>query len=516
MTPISQTATVSPYRAALLLATVFCVPSSAQFYLAANVSTSLPSNPSAARQIELEARLARAQERVQAGKRLLQEGNPEGARTAFDQAVEALLDAPVALEERARLERKLEDIIDLIYKYDVDQLGAGDPSEKSAFDRSPLDDIREKNFPLDPKLKDLVQHQISSTQSKLPLDLNDSILSFVSYFANGKGRNTLIAGWRRSHRYRPMIERILQEEGVPQELLFLAQAESGFLPRAVSYKAACGMWQFVSFRGKEYGLSQSPLMDLRLDPEKATRAAARHLRDLYQQFGDWHLAMAAYNCGPGCVSRAIERTGYADYWQLRRLNALPKETANYVPIILALTIVTKNADQYGIELNDPEPAMQYETLTLDSPTHLDLIADAADLPVGYFRDLNPALLRSIAPAGYELRVPLGLKDQVAQGVTTIPVNQRASWRLHRVKPGDSLTEIAQRYRTTAKSIAAANRDAEQLNVGSVLIVPASYTEPARAAKPVLRKVSAGRAKAKTAVKSQARPRYRTAGRRAAN
>ena len=162
-----------------------------------------------------------------------------------------------------------------------------------------------------------------------------------------------------------MIQRILDEEGVPQELIHLAQAESGFIPRAMSSKAAGGMWQFVKFRGQEYGLTQTKYTDERMDPEKATRAAARHLHDLYNQFGDWYLAIAAYNCGPGAVQRAVERTGYADFWELRRRAVLPAETTNYVPIILAMTIMEKNAAEYGLTGIQFDPPIEYDTVDDD-------------------------------------------------------------------------------------------------------------------------------------------------------
>ncbi len=159
-----------------------------------------------------------------------------------------------------------------------------------------------------------------------------------------------------------MIQRILDEEGVPQELIHLAQAESGFIPRAVSRKAAGGMWQFVKLRGKQYGLMQTAYTDDRMDPEKATRAAARHLHDLYNEFGDWYLAIAAYNCGPGVVEKAVERTGYADFWELRNRGVLPAETTNYVPIILAMTIMEKNAAEYGLEGSAMDPPLEYDTV----------------------------------------------------------------------------------------------------------------------------------------------------------
>ncbi|MCX6594737.1 MAG: transglycosylase SLT domain-containing protein [Acidobacteria bacterium] len=484
---------------------------------------------------ELDDLLSSAQNRLTVGKRLLQEGDQEGARRAFDRAVEILLSTPVTAPNRARVERRLEEIVDLIYRYDVERLGSGDATAIASFDKSPLDEIRELSFPLDPALKGLVQHQISATASQLPLETNDSVLSFINYFTTGRGRGTLINGWRRSHRYRPMIQRILAEEGVPQELIFLAQAESGFMPRAVSNKAASGMWQFVAFRGKEYGLEQTNLVDLRLDPERATRAAARHLKDLYMQFGDWHLAIAAYNCGPGCVDRAVQRIGSADYWELRRINAIPKETTNYVPIILALTIITKNAADYGIKLDDPDPAIEYDSLRVDAATNLDLVADAADIPVSGIRDLNPALLKSLAPAGFEVKVPRGSAAQVAAAIETVPPLQRASWRLHRVKQGEDLTAIAQRYRTTPKSIASANegRSAETLAEGSVLMIPVSLTTvttrtvTARVSRSPARAVAASgrKAPAKTlskslpnhpAVKSGTRkPTFPATGRRAA-
>src|SRR5262249_5165255 len=159
------------------------------------------------------------------------------------------------------------------------------------------------------------------------------------------------------------------EEGIPPELIHLAQAESGFFPRAVSHKAATGMWQFVQFRGRQYGLMQTPYSDDRLDPEKATRSAARHLRDLFEKFGDWYLAIAAYHCGPGCVERAVERTGYADFWELRSRRTIPIETTNYVPIILAMTIMAKNAKEYGLDGVVPDPPLEYDVAGIAPAPH---------------------------------------------------------------------------------------------------------------------------------------------------
>ncbi len=270
-----------------------------------------------------------------------------------------------------------------------------------------------------------------------------------------------------------MIENILREEGVPQELIFLAQAESGFTPRAMSRARCVGVWQFAAFRGKEYGLNQTPATDDRMDPELATRAAARHLHDLYNHFGDWNLAMAAYNCGPGCVDQAIQRTGYADFWQLRRMNVLPRETANYVPAILAMTIIGKNAKDYGLDDLDMEQPLEYDTIELVSPTHLSLIADAIDRPLTELKELNPAVLRSVAPAGTALHVPKGTMPQVEAAFRAVPANRRDTWRVHKLESEDTFAGLAKRYGTTAALLSSANHD-ELPEAGALVVIPAAY------------------------------------------
>ena len=309
--------------------------------------------------------------------------------------------------------------------------------------------------------------------------MNDAVLSYIHFFSGERGHRTLVAGLKRSGKYRPLISRILAEEGVPQELIYLAQAESGFFPRAVSNKAATGMWQFVQWRGSEYGLNQTSFIDDRLDPEKATRSAARHLRDLYQKFGDWYLAIAGYNCGPGNVEKAVERTGYADFWQLRSRNAIPKETTNYVPIILAITIMAKNPKDYGIENLELDQPLEYETLKLTAPTHMALLADVAERPVSEIREMNPALLNNIAPAGYELHVPKGSTPVILAGLETVPESRRASWRVHRVGQGETLASIAKQYNTPVSSITSANTSTAA-DVGDVLLIPAAMQEPVKA------------------------------------
>ena len=324
--------------------------------------------------------IVRADEAYQKGKRPYQTGDKEKARKQFDHAMDLLFEASENPSDRQAFERKFEEIVDSVSRYDLAGLGPALNIEEPRFEKSPFEDILEMTFPVDPRLKTKVKEELQATVSQLPLEMNDSVLGFIHFFS-GRGRKTMIAGMQRAGRYRPLIRRILDEEGVPQELIYLAQAESGFFPRAVSNKQATGMWQFVQFRGREYGLMQTPYSDDRLDPEKATRSAARHLRDLYTKFGDWYLAIAAYNCGPGNVERAVERTGYADFWELRSRKTLPIETTNYVPIILAMTIMAKNAKEYGLDDVISDPPLEYDVAVMASPTHVALIADLTETPV---------------------------------------------------------------------------------------------------------------------------------------
>ena len=440
---------------------------------------------SAAHPARIDSLIREAEWHFLAGRKHYQEGELDAARLRFDQAIDVLLAAPERAPDRARAERKLEKLVEAIHGLDLAGLGAGDTTSEPGFQKPPLEDIPQLTFPVDPNLRNKVLEEVRATVSQLPLEANDAVLSYVQYFSSLRGRKILAHGLRRAGRYRSLIQRILDEEGLPQELIHMAQAESGFQPRAVSRQRATGMWQFIRNRGREYGLMQSIYADDRLDPEKSTRAAARHLRDLYHHFGDWYLALAAYNAGPVVIDRAVERTGYVDFWELRRRSVLPRETANYVPIVLAMIIVTKNARQYGLEGLEVESPLEYDTVEITSATHLLLISDLAECTVAQVRDLNPALLKNIAPPGYTLHVPRGSGAAVSAALETVPAERRASWRVHRLSEGESLAGVAQRYRVTASSILAANRSpAGGPEAGDLLLIPTAAPlskAPARAA-----------------------------------
>jgi membrane-bound lytic murein transglycosylase D len=419
--------------------------------------------------------IKQANDRFAAGQLAMEEGRAEDARKEFNRAIDALLGTPESSIDRARLERRLEELAESIYRYDLDQLAPAAATDRVAYDKAPMDGILDMTFPVDPTMRTRVTEQIRATASQLPLDAtDDAVIGAINFFSSERGKKIVAAGLRRQGRYKAMIERILAEEGLPQELIFVAQEESGFLPRALSNKACVGMWQFAKFRGKEYGLEQTPSTDDRMDPEKATRAAARHLHDLFDHFGDWYLAMAAYDCGPGCVDHAVMRTGYADYWMLRKLNALPKETANYVPVILAMTIIAKNAREYGLENLDLEPSLEYDSLELQTATHLALVADAVGRPLSEIRELNPAVLRSVAPAGYRVHVPTGTLPELETAFRVVPADRRDSWRLHRIVDGDTFAVLAKRYNASTVALVSSANHGELPAAGEWAAVPSAY------------------------------------------
>lgn len=444
---------------------------------AENLVSSDDGQPGVPHSEEGDDRLKKADAHLHNGRDFYFKGNLTGAHREFDAAVDVLLNAPESLPDHARIERHLEQICDLIYRFDVEKLGAGQSTTaEESFDQAPIDEISHMTFPVDEAMAAKLKGELNRTPSAIPLELSDPVLSFVHYFSTERGRAILLSGLRRSGRYRPLIQKIFAEEGVPEELIYLAQAESGFLPRAISHKQAVGMWQFIAGTGAIYDLERTSNFDERFDPEKATRAAAKYLKDLYARYGDWYLAMAAYNCGAGAVDRAVERTGYADYWELLKRRALPKETASYVPIIVAITIMAKNPLDYGLENVDLDSPVEYDSIQVSAPTNLNLVADATMQPLSVIRELNPSLLRQVAPAGYVLHVPKGMREATQASLEIVPAANRNAWRLHHVEAGDTLTTVARTYHLSANSIAAVNPDATSLEKGNVLLIPAVWHE----------------------------------------
>src|ERR1700756_3761046 len=420
--------------------------------------------------------IARVQEKFASGGANYKAGHLEAARRDFDDAVDWIRESGYDPNSTPGWRELFEQVTDTVYTYELQAFRAGDGFSEAPAVPAPIDEVAEMTFPVDPKLKERAEEAAKSLSHDLPLTVNDEVLQFLNFFQTPKGRDIVENGLRRSGKYRDMISRVLREEGLPQDLIYLAQAESAFQPLALSRAGARGIWQFVAYRGQEYGLKRTWWVDERMDPEKATRAAAQHLRDLYGLFGDWYLAIAAYNCGPGNVQRGVERTGYADFWELYKRNVLPRETKNYVPIILALTLIAKDAPHYGISV-DAEQPVETDVVKPGRAIDLRLVAETIDVDVATLRTLNPSLLRMATPddPGFVLHLPKGTAGTFSAEIADIPADKWVSWRRHRVESGETLTLIAKKYRVTAGAIAAAN-DLEAgtgLEAGEKLIIPAA-------------------------------------------
>jgi len=415
--------------------------------------------------------VAGVEKEYQAGLANYQAGHPDAAKKNFDNALNALLESKLDVRSDDRLEKEFDRITEGVNHLDLGDLVIDSEAQKS--EPAPIDETNGITPSADPNVRAKAQAEIKSTHSDLPLMMTDQVAGYITYFSN-RGRGTFERAFARSGRYHDMMVSILKQEGVPQDLIYLAQAESGFQPTAVSRAGARGIWQFMGSRARGYGLRHSMWIDDRQDPEKSTRAAARHLRDLYAQFGDWYLAMAAYNSGPGTVQAAVKRTGYADFWELYRRNVLPKETRNYVPIILAVTIVTKNLSHYGFDdVSMDEPAA-FDTVTVNYPVDLRLVADCVDATPAQLQQLNPSLLRRSTPkeGAFELHLPAGTKQQYQTAIAAIPAGMRLWWRYPTVHSGETLASLARSYHSTAKSIAEANQlDGPELQADAKLIIP---------------------------------------------
>ncbi|HEV2620104.1 MAG TPA: transglycosylase SLT domain-containing protein [Acidobacteriaceae bacterium] len=428
--------------------------------------------------------IARAEGTYRSGVENYRSGHLEAARADFDAAVDLLLSSGADVKSDAQLSDEFELLVDKINTLEMSALKEG-TGFSAPVEAAPLDAADEVTFPpADAALTAKVTEEIKTTQSDFPLVVNDYVAGFINYFANSKkGHATLLHSLERAGKYKDMIQRDLKDAGLPQDLIYLAVAESGFQPQAVNAQSgAGGMWQFMPF-ASAYGLTRNGWVDERFDPEKSSLAYARYMKTLYAQFGDWYLAMAAYNWGPGNVQRSVMRTGYADFWELYKRNALPTATKNYVPGIIAAIIVAKNPKQYGLDDLAPEPAVVSDTVSVDYPIDLRLAADLSNTSLPEIVSLNPSLLHMTTPrdADFDLHLPVGTRDIFLERVKRIPEEKRTSWRFHVVRAGESLDTVASSFHDRAADIAVANGlDASgSVEPGDELMIP----ETAAAAAP---------------------------------
>ena len=404
---------------------------------------------------------------------LYQAGQYQPAREDFDRAVDIFLTSGRDFKSDPVLDDAFEHMVDSINALELDSLQQSNGFSQE--DQTPVGVANDVTFPVDPNLLARAQADLKVTHSDLPLVVNDYVAGYINYFTNTKkGHNTIENSLAREGQYRAMVEQVLTDSGVPKDLIYLAIAESGFRPRAVNSRSgAGGMWQFMPYG--DYGLVRNAWVDERFDPEKSTRAYARYIKELHEQFGDWYLAMAAYDWGAGKVQRAVQRTGYADFWELYQRNVLPAETKNYVPIIVAAAIMAKNPSQYGLSDIPVDPPLRSDTVTTNSSINLRLVADLVGTTTDQIRQLNPSLLQMSTPSGFafDLHLPPGTAPLFQQRLALVPEEHRNAWRFHIATQDDTLASIAQTFHVTTKALAAANglEQDDPPHPGEALVIP---------------------------------------------
>jgi membrane-bound lytic murein transglycosylase D len=400
------------------------------------------------------------------------------AKTEFDRAVDLMLTSGIDIKSNAELQDEFDRIVDGVNAMEMEALKQGNgfvPKEEP----TPAEVASEVTFQVDPNIMAKAKAELATTKSDLPLVVNDYVAVYINFFANTqRGHNTLLHSFQRAGRYKAMIQRVMAEEGVPQDLIYLAVAESGFNPRALNRSSgAGGMWQFMPYGN--YGLTRNAYVDERFDPEKSTRAYARYMKFIHDQLGDWYLSMAGYDWGTGKVQRAVQKTGYADFWELYKRNNLPVETKNYVPEILAAIIIANHPTQYGFDDITLDAPVLTDTVTINYQVDMRLVSDLVGAPTEELMALNPSLLRTVTPpdASFDLHLPAGTAILFEKRIAAIPENKRTGWRYHRVVSGDTLASVAHSYRVTAAELVSTNQLGESDSLAGVeaLVIPAAPT-----------------------------------------
>ncbi|MGH9823236.1 MAG: transglycosylase SLT domain-containing protein [Blastocatellia bacterium] len=455
--------------------------------------------------------ISKAETAYHLGDEAFAKGQTDQARRLFDESVDAILLSGADVQHNSALDSYYHKLIDRIHSHEA--LPGDDHTEKTA--PSLLDEL--SNL----KESDLATATTNGVKIYGKYDFDFSVaqpaLDFLNYFVAGRGRSTMEVGLQRSGQYRAMVEKIFKEEHVPLDLIWLAQAESVWKPNALSRAAAKGLWQFIPGTGSRYGLNQTTWVDDRSQPEKSTRAAARYLKWLHDHFaGDWLLAMAAYNAGENRVDEAVARCGYADFWELHRRNLLPQETRNYVPIILAIMIVSKNQKRYGFDVTPSQP-VQYDSFQVPSQTDLKVVADLCGVTYDTVQDLNPELRRGTTPPdeAYMIRIPKGTRKAFEEAYTKLPEDQRVrkiviarddfegyrgSYRMklvaYHARSGDTLSALARKYKVPVNEIAKANRMSTRgsLRKGQTIKIPTKVAERGRHGRGRYREERVGRSR----------------------
>jgi len=454
----------------------------------------------------------RSEDHFKRGKLNLDDNKRDQARDEFDKAVDTVLESGMDVRSSQRLQTFYLELVERIYREEVPAQAlnaapvvaqnqntqipqSGDAGATVAtaraqttaprqvgfreqkFEPSPLDDL--SKLTLTPEEQnvspqDTAALEVAKNSIDFGFNVNPLIQQFINYY-QGRGRSTMETGLRRAGRYTAKAREIFRQEGVPEDIVWLAQVESAWRPAAYSSAAASGLWQFIPGTGARFGLRQTAWIDERNSFEQATRASARYLKWLSNRYnGNWELAIGAYNTGEGNIDRAISRAGTANFWSIYPYIA--QETRNYVPNILATILIAKNPEKYGFRNLRPEPSLAYDRVQVPTATSLQLIADACDTSVDYLRSINPELRRDLTPRGesYIVRVPAGRAKQFAALLKRIPGNARETARIISVAPGEDLQAFAARTGTNLAQLQMMNGGVD-IKASGKLVVPNNYT-----------------------------------------
>ena len=314
----------------------------------------------------------------------------------------------------------------------------------------------------------------------IPIVINAKVEQFIQYFQTTI-RDRFATWLARSEKYIPFMKNLLKEHGLPEDLVYMALIESGFDPYAYSRSKASGLWQFIRWTGKKYGLRVDWWVDERRDPEKSTIAAAKYLKDLYETFECWYLVAAGYNAGEYKIIRAMKRYRTEDFWKLTKYRYLKRETKNYVPQMIAAALIAKDPEKYGFTDVEYAEPLQYEKVKVPELTALSLVAKACETSLKEIKDLNPELKREVTPPNeleYEIKIPSGKKDLFLKNLEALGPLEPFEFKTYRVKNGDTLGRIARSYRVDLKPLLEINhlKKTSRISKGMILLIPVSKDE----------------------------------------
>ncbi len=422
-------------------------------------------------------------EHFKAGEAELALGHVESARKEFDRALAVLMESPFGGRTEPRLRDHFDRLVDRISAYEIRALADGDGFTEMQYEPASIDDLLAASAtaaPLPATPLTLQALLLDTAVHDIPIPRNARVLAFIELF-QGRFREFIEDGMRRGSQYLPMIQGVLRAEGLPLDLAYVPLVESAFKPNALSRAKAKGVWQFMKTTGRENGLRQDWYIDERSDPAKATVAAAKYLRSLVKMFdGDWHLALASYNGGPGRIQRAMRKARQDNFWRLvENPRLLPRETRDYVPMILAAIVIARNPAIYGFTFETSDPLPQ-ETVTLRGPVDLRRIAEWIEAPVTTLQALNPELRRWTTPSRserYELKVPMGTAETLEARLDAVEPSDLASFKWYTVKGRESLAAVARRLLVSRADLAEANylKVTASLRPGQRLMVPHEAT-----------------------------------------